>query len=244
MVAAAYAHGVPVRCIHLEIPLPEAQFNIAFRNLEKYGRLLGPEDMKVLVKNDPTLPPPAALSRWVSTFEAPSLSEGYVSLDVVPFVCRLDPTQTEKGLLLDVDGTLRKTKSGAIYPRHADDVELLPGRREVLARWIDEGYQLFFVSNQSGVASGQLDRVAAESAFLRTVQLLGLPVVEVAYCPHPAFPVGCYCRKPMPGLGVLLMQRHRLAREHLIVVGDMVSDTEFAAGLGARYFDAKSFFAR
>ena len=33
-----------------------------------------------------------------------------------------------KGLLLDVDGTLRKTKSGELYPRSADDVEILPNR--------------------------------------------------------------------------------------------------------------------
>ena len=38
--------------------------------------------------------------------------------------------------------------------------------------------------------------------FARTVELLDLPVAEVAYCPHPAFPVGCFCRKPLPGLGV------------------------------------------
>lgn len=242
VVAAAYAHGVAVRCIHLQIAKTEAYINIVLRNLEKHGRLLGPEDIKLLVKTDPTLPPPLALMRWASTFEAPSMDEGFAALDLVPFARDIDPTQTEKGLLLDVDGTLRKTKSGAIYPRHADDVELLPGRREVLARWLNDGYQLFFVSNQSGIASGQLTRADAEACFLRTVQLLGLPITEVAYCPHPAHPIGCYCRKPMPGLGVYLMQRHRLAREHLIMVGDMASDAEFAAGLGARYFAAHDFF--
>lgn len=242
VVAAAYSQGVPVRCIHLQIPLPEAHANIVLRNLEKYGRLLGPEEMKAFGKSDPTLPPPLALARWVSTFEPPALVEGFASVDVVPFERRLNAAHTEKGLLLDVDGTVRKTRSGSIYPKQADDVEILPGRREVLERWLADGYQLFFVSNQSGIASGQLDRAAAESAFLRTVQLLGLPVTEIAYCPHPAFPVGCYCRKPMPGLGVYLMQRHRLARQHLVVVGDMASDKEFAAGLGARYFDAAEFF--
>jgi HAD superfamily hydrolase (TIGR01662 family) len=243
VVAAAYAHGVPVRCIHLQIPLPEAHANIVLRNLAKYGRLLGPDDMKLLVKTDATLPPPAALGRWVKSFEAPSLQEGYASVDVVEFVRDVDPTHTEKGLLLDVDGTVRKTRSGDIYPKNADDVELLPGRREVLQRWIDDGYQLFFVSNQSGIASGKLTHEGAQAAFLRTIELLDLSVTAVMYCPHPAFPVGCYCRKPMPGLGVYLMQRHRLAREHLVMVGDMDSDAAFAAGLGARYVDASTFFA-
>jgi HAD superfamily hydrolase (TIGR01662 family) len=154
----------------------------------------------------------------------------------------MDATHTNKGLLLDADGTLRTTKSGEKYPRSVDDIELLPGRREVLQRWIAEGYQLFLVSNQSGISSGKLDASVAEAAFARTVEMLDVPVADIAYCPHPAFPVGCYCRKPMPGLGVHLMQKHRLARESLIVVGDLKSDADFALSLGARYFAAAEFF--
>ena len=108
---------------------------------------------------------------------------------------------------------------------------------------MDDGYTLFFVSNQSGVASGALTKEAAEAAFARTVELLGLPVAEVAYCPHPAFPVGCFCRKPLPGLGVSLVHRHQLARETLVMVGDMDSDQHFARALGARYVAAAAFFA-
>ena len=72
----------------------------------------------------------------------------------------------------------------------------------------------------------------ADAAFLRTAELLRLPVTEIAYCPHQAHPVACWCRKPLPGLGVYLMERHRLARKHLIVVGDMAGNTKFAAALG------------
>lgn len=56
--------------------------------------------------------------------------------------------------------------------------------------FVDEGYQLFLVLNQSGVASGTLSKEDAEAAFARTIELLGLPIAEVVYCPHPAFPVG------------------------------------------------------
>lgn len=243
VIAVAQAYGVPVRCRHVQTPLAEARINIVLRTLAKYGRLLGPDDMKILAKTDPNLPPPPALQRWAGSFEPPCLDEGFSYLDLIPFVRRLDPMHTEKGLLLDVDGTVRTTRSGQIYPHHPDDVVLLPGRRETLARWLDAGYHLFFVSNQSGVASGQITSAAAEAAFQRTQELLGLPVAEIAYCPHKAFPVGCFCRKPMPGLGVYLMARHRLAREHLVMVGDMDSDAAFAAGLGARYHDAAAFFA-
>lgn len=243
VIRTAHAHGVPVRCRYLATPIDEAYTNVVLRILERYGKLLGPEELKELAKDDPNLPPPAAMAKWAASFEAPHVDEGFSAVEEVPFVRRVDPQLTGRGLLLDVDGTLRKTKSGEIYPRSADDVELLPNRREVLQRWVDEGYKLFFVSNQSGVASGTVSREAVDAAFARTVELLGLPVAEIAYCPHPAFPAGCFCRKPLPGLGVALIQRHGLSREHLRMVGDMDSDRDFARSLGIPYTDASEFFA-
>ena len=242
VIAAAHAHGVPVRCRHLQTPMTEAWINIVHRMVAKYGMPLGPREMKVFRKADANLPPPQALARWAACFEPPQLDEGFAAIDVIPFVRRVDPTHTQKGLLLDVDGTLRRTRSGEFYPRHPDDVELLPNRREVLAKWIEAGYQLFFVSNQSGLSTGHVSHDAVQASMMRTSELLDLPINEIVYCPHPSQPVGCFCRKPMPGLGVYLMQRHQLAREHLVMVGDMDSDAEFAAALGARYFDAAEFF--
>ena len=243
LIRAAHAHGVPVRCRFLATPIDEAYTNVVLRILERYGKLLGPDELKELAKDDPNLPPPAAMAKWAASFEPPHLDEGFAVVEEVPFVRRADPQFTGRGLLLDVDGTLRKTRSGEIFPRDPDDVELLPGRRERLQRFVDEGYKLFFVSNQSGVASGTVTGEAVEAAFARTIELLGLPVAEVMYCPHPAFPVGCFCRKPLPGLGVSLLQRHQLARDRTIMVGDMDSDRDFARALGVRYVDAAEFFA-
>ncbi len=246
VIRKAHEHRVPVRCRFLATPIDEAYANVVLRVLERYGRLLGPDDVKELGKTDPNLPPPQAMARWAASFEAPSLDEGFGAVEEIPFVRRVTPAQTanvKKGLLLDVDGTLRRTKSGEIFPRDPDDVELLPNRREVLARWVADGYELFFVSNQGGIASGSVTVAAAEAVFARTIELLGLPVAEVAYCPHPAFPAGCFCRKPLPGMGVALMHRHGLSREHVVMVGDMDSDADFARSLGARYVDAEAFFA-
>jgi histidinol-phosphate phosphatase family protein len=144
--------------------------------------------------------------------------------------------------LLDVDGTLRRTKSGEFYPHFAADVGILPGRRETLERWIAAGFQLFFVSNQGGIAGGRVDHSTVQAAMFLTANLLEVPVNEIVYCPHPARPVGCFCRKPLPGWGAYLIERHQLAREHLVMVGDMPSDAEFAANLGIQYFAAETFF--
>lgn len=242
IIATAHKCKLPVRCRFIATPASEARFNVALRIFRRYGRMLGPADLKELTKNDPNLPPPAALQRWLDSFEPPALDEGFSAVDEIPFVRRSDSSFTAKGLLLDVDGTLRKTKSGELYPRQADDIELLPSRQEVLQNWISAGYKLFFVSNQSGIASGQLSEQAAAECFERTVELLGLPVAEVAVCPHPAFPAGCFCRKPLPGLGVQLIERHRLSTRDLVMVGDLDSDQAFARGIGARYYYAAEFF--
>ena len=243
VVRVAHSAGIPVRCRFLETSIDDARINIVHRILDRYDRLLGPVEMKELTKQDSNLPPPIALQRWQDSLESPHWDEGFSAIDRIPFRRRAPHAHTQKGLLLDVDGTIRTTRSGEIYPRTADDVVILPNRRETLLRWIENGYSLFFVSNQSGVSSGKLSQSDAEGAFQRTVELLGLPIAEVIFCPHPAFPVGCFCRKPLPGLGVYLIRKHKLDLQHLIMVGDMDSDAGFARSIGAKYFDANNFFA-
>ena len=235
-------HGVPVRCVYLNTPLNEAQQNIVHRMLARYGMPLGPDEMKFFRKADPNLPPPQALQRWLSTFEPPTTAEGFQAVAEVPFVRRATASGTQKGLLLDVDGTLRRTISGEVYPRHADDVQLLPGRTSVCRQWVEAGYQLFFVSNQSGIAAGRVSHEAVQATMMRTAELLQVPVTEIVYCSHPSRPVGCFCRKPFPGLGVYLAERHQLHKEHMVMVGDRESDQHFATALGIRYFHESQFF--
>jgi HAD superfamily hydrolase (TIGR01662 family) len=243
VVRTAHRHGVPVRCQHLATPIREAFINIVTRVLDRYDFLPGPDELKELSKTDPNLPPPVVMALWTASFEAPSVDEGFSVVEETPFVRRPGPKGSAKGLLLDVDGTLRITKSGDIYPIDPDDVELLPNRREVLSRYLAEGYQLFFVSNQSGVASDKLTAAQAQACFDRTAQLLDLPITEICFCPHKAFPASCFCRKPAPGFGIYLMRKYGLALEDLIMVGDMGSDEGFADAFGARFVTADAFFA-
>ncbi|MCR9202642.1 MAG: aldo/keto reductase [Planctomycetaceae bacterium] len=133
VVQMAAQFGVSVRCVFLNTPMHEAQRNVVQRMLSRYGMPLGPEEMKFFRKADPNLPPPQALQRWQSTFERPTIVEGFSDVTEVAFQRRPDDGRTAKGLLLDVDGTLRRTISGEVYPRHADDVLLLPYRTEVVA---------------------------------------------------------------------------------------------------------------
>ncbi|MFO0750109.1 MAG: HAD-IIIA family hydrolase [Myxococcota bacterium] len=241
VIAAAREAGLPVRALWLDTPLEEARWNACLRMIERHGRLLGPDEIKVASKLEANTIPPRAQHHWLETFEPPSTSEGLERIERRAFV-RAPSPDTKKGLLLDVDGALRRTRSGELYPRTPEDVELLPGRREALERWLAHGWRIFFTSNQSGIHSGRVRTDMVDRAFARTIELLGLPVDDVVYCPHQAFPVACFCRKPMPGLAALLVTRHHLARPSLVVVGELQSERDFATAIGARYVAPDAFF--
>jgi histidinol phosphatase-like enzyme len=67
-------------------------------------------------------------------------------------------------------------------------------------------------------------------------------MLDVAYCTHPAGPPVCWCRKPLPGLGVLLVHRHQLDAAASLYIGSGPQDPGFARKLGFQYRDAADFF--
>ena len=97
------------------------------------------------------------------------------------------------------------------------------------------------MSWQPEIAGGIQSSAGADAVFARMRDLLGLDI-EVEYCPHPAGPPACWCRKPLPGLGVLFVQRHRLDPTQCIYVGAGPQDPGFARRLGFGYRNATDFF--
>jgi len=77
--------------------------------------------------------------------------------------------------------------------------------------------------------------------FEHTNKLLGLDI-EYKFCPHRAAPLSCYCRKPMQGMFIDFMLKHKLSRKDCIFVGDMTSDKTFATRSGIQYVDQADFF--
>jgi histidinol-phosphate phosphatase family protein len=238
VIEAARAAGVPARVVLVDTPLPEALYNAALRLYRRHGKLLGPEEMaRSLEVNDI---PPRAVFRYFQTVQSPELSEGLAAIERVPF--ERAPSGSNRAILLDIDGTVRTTPTGAPYPRHPDEVVLLPGRAEKLRALFAEGWMLLGVSNQSGVARGDVDDATVEACFRRTEELLGVPL-PVRYCPHASGEIRCWCRKPMPGLGVAWIEDRALDRTRCLVVGDMDSDRELAVNLGIPFETPERFFS-
>jgi len=247
-VAIAKELGLPIRVIWLNADLGQVQFLASLRQVRHYGRLLTPDDYKdPAVKGNPSMFPPAAQFAYFKRFEPPTTDEGFDSVERVDVEIKLGPEYTAKAVIFDLDGTLRGTRSGEIYPRHPADVKILPGRKSRLADLKAQGYLLLGATNQSGTSRPANDyRYVSESTVIEcieeTLEQLGQPDMDVAYAPERAGVPQSFWRKPCPGMGVVFLERYRLDPSKVIVVGDMQTDQTFAERCGFQYEDADKFF--
>jgi diketogulonate reductase-like aldo/keto reductase/histidinol phosphatase-like enzyme len=228
---AASRHGVPVTCLWLRTSLEEAQVNAVERMIRKYGRLLSPEEMKAVSRKDPNSFPPDAQFRYRQKLEPPRPEEGFLRIDLLDFAREEAPGRTGRGLFFEYDGVVRAPR-----PLHPERVEVLPGRGEALRRFAAEGFRLLGISYQPDVPEE-----VARACFQRTNELLGLPI-EVEFCNHGGGPAVCWCRKPLPGLGVLLLERHGIDPARSLLIESSPADRGFASRLRIPTVPVEVFF--
>jgi aryl-alcohol dehydrogenase-like predicted oxidoreductase/histidinol phosphatase-like enzyme len=243
IVRAAAAAGLPVRCIWLSTSIEEAQVNASTRMLETFGRLLGPDDMRETAKTDVSAFGPAVQFRYQRELEPPHVSEGFSRIDVMPFERRRDPSRTRRGLLVWCDGVLIRSRAGGRAASSVGDLDILPGRAEILQRYAQDGWTLLGVAWRPEIEDRTATTEQVEATFSRMNELLGV-AMEVRYCPHGGGPPVCWCRKPLPGLGVELIRRHGLDPAQSLYVGHGSQDPGFARRLGFDYRDSAEFFSR
>jgi len=234
------AHGVDISCHVMGTSIEDAQFNVVNRAFDLIGEFPSPEAIKKA--NHTNVFPPVVLFKFKKEYEKPTTGEGFSSVKIVPFKRRKDPTLVNKALLLDYDGTLRECIGGnGKYPTSIDQIKILPGRREVLKQYQDNGYKLLGISNQSGIAKGILTSEKVIELFEYTNKQLGFDI-EYHFCPHRSAPLSCYCRKPGVGLFVMLMRKYKLDPNACIMVGDFKSDETFSKRAGINFVYANEFF--
>jgi histidinol-phosphate phosphatase family protein len=236
----AKANQFEVDCKWIDLDIGDALYNASKRMIEKYGKLLSPEEIKEI--NDNSIYPPVVIYKYRKSFEVPSSYEGFHNIRKVKFSRKLDKSiYVNKALILDYDGTLRITKSGEKSPKSLDDIKILPNRKEILKKYQDEGYILLGASNQSFITKNELTLEEVTDCFEKTNELLGLDI-DYRFCPHRAYPQVCYCRKPMPGLGVVFIEKYKLNPYKCIMIGDRKSDKTFAERCNFKYIPAEVFF--
>jgi aryl-alcohol dehydrogenase-like predicted oxidoreductase len=231
VVHAAAQLGLPVRCVWLSTSIEAAQVNAAWRMVSRYGRLLGPDEMRQITKRDVTAFPPRVQFRHQRELEPPDASEGFSRIETIAFERTQDASLTNKAVIVWFDATWSAQNEGALVERGA-----------VLRRYQDTGWRLLGLSWRPEIADKTLTEEQADAGFMRLQEMLGVSI-DVLYCPHGAGPPVCWCRKPLPGLGVVFIQRHELDPDQCIYVGSGPQDPGFARRLGFRYREANEFFA-
>jgi hypothetical protein len=230
-----------VRCVFLSTSLEDAQVNAVQRIVAKYGRLLEPEEMRTISKRDVSAFGPSVLFRYQRELEPPHPSEGFSGIDETPIVRTRDRSFRERAVLVWCDGVLRRRRSAPGPGPNASNEEVFAERGGVLRRYRDDGWRVLGLSWQPEVADKTMSADEVRAGFERMQKLLGLEI-EVEYCPHAAGPPVCWCRKPLPGLGVVFIERHRLDPAQCIYVGAGPQDPGFARRLGFQYQSADEFF--
>jgi D-glycero-D-manno-heptose 1,7-bisphosphate phosphatase len=75
-------------------------------------------------------------------------------------------------LCLDLDGTVRRSKSGKTFIEGPDDIELIPGMKELIWKYKREGWVIVAITNQGGVAMGIKSHGTNTLELARTTELL------------------------------------------------------------------------
>lgn len=136
-----------------------------------------------------------------------------------------------RAILFDLDGTLvRDFRKGDTTrgPRSRDEVEILPGTREALEALRHANYWIIVVSNQPGIARGDVDPLQHRG--VRLLVQRDLPILKTYVCPHDG--IWCACRKPRPGMIFSAAVEHELDLSRCWSIGDRDRDREAAIRAG------------
>jgi aryl-alcohol dehydrogenase-like predicted oxidoreductase/histidinol phosphatase-like enzyme len=241
VIECAARHSVAARCIRLTTSLADAQINAVCRLIEAYGRLPMPEELRAVGKSDHRFFGPDAQFRYERHVEPPVLEEGFREVEDRPFVRRPLAGFDQKAIVVEYDGVLCISASGAPVALEPDDVALLPAARELMAGHCKAGFKLLAIAWRPQISEGKTTDAAVRACFERTKELLGTDL-DFAYCSHPAGPPLCWCRKPLPGLVLQFAFRHRLALNQCLLIGRSPADRTLAGRIGMNYTAAAAPF--
>lgn len=146
-----------------------------------------------------------------------------------------------KAIFLDRDGTLNVDVN---YLYKIEDFAWVPEARAALAYLVQQGYTLFVITNQSGIARGYYTIAQMEQLHEHMNQELaqvGAHIEKFYYCPHhqkegvlPEYVKDCDCRKPKPGMLLQAMAEYDIDKAASLMIGDSKRDVEAAEAAGIR----------
>lgn len=145
-----------------------------------------------------------------------------------------------KAVFFDRDGVLNVDVA---YLYKIEDLRWVEGAREAVAYLTQQGYKIFIVTNQSGIARGyytveQMEKL--HSYMQQEIAAYGGRIDKIYYCPHhpegsvAQYTCSCSCRKPKPGMLLQALAEYDIAKEQSFLIGDGRRDVEAAEAAGVK----------
>lgn len=152
----------------------------------------------------------------------------------------LDPNR--KVVFLDRDGTLNVRAPKGNYVTRREEFIFLPGTLEALEKLVRAGYEMYIISNQSGIARGIMteDDLSDIHAYMREeLKKKGIVLSGIYYCPH-GWDSTCECRKPKPGMLLQAAREHDIDLSRSLFIGDDDRDGQAAQAAGVPFIQVSS----
>ena len=161
----------------------------------------------------------------------------------------------KRAVFLDRDGTINKL---VYYPDHGvvdspflpSQLTLLPGAAKAIAQMKKNGFLAVLVSNQPGVAKGNMSKKDFAAIDVKLDRLLaagGARLDAKYYCQHHPnaklahFRKKCACRKPRAGMLLQAAREHGIDLKRSYMVGDGINDIKAGRKAGCRTVFVGSF---
>lgn len=143
-------------------------------------------------------------------------------------------------VFFDRDGVLNED-IGYLYKK--EDFRWIQGAVEAIQYFNQQGYLVFVITNQSGVARGyytEADVKVLHSWMNEELAKQDAHIDAFFYCPHhlkgivAEYSSDCACRKPKTGMLDKAFAENPIDKERSMMIGDKESDMECAAKAGIR----------
>lgn len=137
----------------------------------------------------------------------------------------------QKIVYLDRDGVINKEVN---YLYKIDEFEFIDGVFKACFYFIQKGFNIIIITNQSGIAKGIYkleDYKILTKWMIEQFKIKSIDILDVYYCPHNPSS-NCECRKPKPGMLIESSTRYNANMSESWMIGDKETDIQAANNAG------------